>query len=883
MGLPPREGSRRPQYRMKWNRETIRRWAAIALGLAILAPAALAAAHSRDARPGQDAITAGSCFGREATISGTSHRDTLRGTPGRDVIVGRGGADRILGRGGSDRICGGAGADELRGGGGHDRCDGGAGRNRLAGCEVVPGRGGAGAANRPPSVGDLSLVTSEDAIATIDLLSAASDPDADRLAVAGLGAPVAGGAVRLLYGRPAAFDPAGAFDRLGPGERARADFGYTVADEHGTSAGATVLVTVDGVEDPPQAAGDVADLVEDDPATAIDVLANDTDVDGGPLRVESASQPGHGTVVAAPGGGSLSYEPDPDHCDEAVTDDFTYTLVGGSTASVAVLVHCVDDPPLAVDDSATLDEDSPATQIDVLANDANADGGALAIASATQPVYGTVTIAGDGSVLSYRPDPDYCDPEGDPDVFSYTLNGGSTADVAVLTECVNQIETEPALFPPFDSSVDDYIVRCGGQPLIVDVETKSGDTVSVDGGAHMSGAFQANVPLLANQAFEFVVDEGAEQHTHHVRCVPPDFPTWTYSQFEPSRHAFYLVSPTQQGGSPFAVIFDRHGTPVWWYREGPTLNDAKFLPGGRVVWWSKGATPSEDSHKVRELDGKLVRTFSTVTGPLVFHDFQETPNGNFLLISHQPRQHVDLTAYGGGADETVLDGVVEELSPTGQLIWSWSTVGHVSLDEPGRWWPTILAGNVPVRITHMNSVEPSGDGAMLFTLRSADAAYKVDKMTGQVLWKLGGTKTPQSLEILGDPHADMPLGGPHDVRQLADGTITVHDNRSALGQAPRAVRYEIDETARTATLLEQVTDPFVSISECCGSARRSADKSWLMSWGGRSLVTEFDPLGRRTFELGFGGFVASFRAVPAPGWLLDAAMLRSGMSSMFPR
>jgi len=97
---------------------------------------------------------------------------------------------------------------------------------------------------------------------------------------------------------------------------------------------------------------DVATVVEDDPATAIDVRTNDTDADGGLMAVESVTQPGDGTVVITNGGDDLTYEPDPDYCNDppgTTTNDFTYTLNGGPTATVAVTVTCEDDAPVAVE------------------------------------------------------------------------------------------------------------------------------------------------------------------------------------------------------------------------------------------------------------------------------------------------------------------------------------------------------------------------------------------------------------------------------------------------------------------------------------------------------------------------------------------------------
>ena len=73
------------------------------------------------------------CFGRRATIVGTSGPDRLIGTPQRDVIVARGGADRIGASGGDDRICAGSGADRVLAGSGSDLAQGGGNSDRLSG------------------------------------------------------------------------------------------------------------------------------------------------------------------------------------------------------------------------------------------------------------------------------------------------------------------------------------------------------------------------------------------------------------------------------------------------------------------------------------------------------------------------------------------------------------------------------------------------------------------------------------------------------------------------------------------------------------------------------------------------------------------------------
>ena len=81
------------------------------------------------------------CFGKKATIVGTSGHDILTGTNGPDVIVGLDGGDSLDGRGGNDRLCSGKGGiysadtaiESISGGRGRDLLSGGRGQDYLVG------------------------------------------------------------------------------------------------------------------------------------------------------------------------------------------------------------------------------------------------------------------------------------------------------------------------------------------------------------------------------------------------------------------------------------------------------------------------------------------------------------------------------------------------------------------------------------------------------------------------------------------------------------------------------------------------------------------------------------------------------------------------------
>ncbi|HWC69702.1 MAG TPA: Ig-like domain-containing protein [Actinomycetota bacterium] len=269
----------------------------------------------------------------------------------------------------------------------------------------------------------------EDSAATaIDVLANDPDPDGGTKLVQSVTQPANGTVVN--GGGNVTYQPNPNYCNTPPGTTLDT-FTYTL--NGGSSA--TVTVNVTCVDDNPTAVDDGATVSEDSAATAIDVLANDTDPDGGAaITIGSVSDPANGAAAITGGGTGLNYQPDANFCG---SDSFTYTVNGGSTATVSVTVTCVADPATAVNDAATVLEDSGATAIDVLANDTDPDDAAT-IQSATQPANGTVTITGASLSVSYQPDAGYCNsPPGTTlDTFTYTLNGGSSATVAVTVTCV---------------------------------------------------------------------------------------------------------------------------------------------------------------------------------------------------------------------------------------------------------------------------------------------------------------------------------------------------------------------------------------------------------------------------------------------------------------
>ena len=216
---------------------------------------------------------------------------------------------------------------------------------------------------------------------------------------------------------------------------------------------ANVTINITAVNDAPMAVDDNAMIAEDSEASG-NVLTNDSNIDSDTSSLTAAlgTGPANGTAVVN-ADGTFTYTPDADFNG---TDTFTYTVYDGAatdSGTVTVTITPVQDAPDAVNDRATVAEDSGANVIEVSANDADVDGDDVTITSVTQPANGTAVINGDGTV-SYTPNANYTGP----DTFTYTVSDGLDDDTAAVTVTVTAVNDAPV-------AVDDQLTTNEDTPL----------------------------------------------------------------------------------------------------------------------------------------------------------------------------------------------------------------------------------------------------------------------------------------------------------------------------------------------------------------------------------------------------------------------------------
>jgi VCBS repeat-containing protein len=244
----------------------------------------------------------------------------------------------------------------------------------------------------PVANGDSATATEDVALAAASVLGNDTDPDGEDLDVAAVkvgsttivdgGAgdtdglvngsitfgTLAGGTVTFnLEDGTFSYNQNGAFNSLTTGENGADSFQYQITDGDAPSGFATVNITINGVNDTPDAVADSA-TVNEDATTAnlrASLLSNDTDPDSGEtatLKITAVTQGAKGSVVLSDNGTPLdfsddvvTYSADGNVLDalavgQSTTDTFTYTVTDAQgatdTASVTVTINGVNDAPV---------------------------------------------------------------------------------------------------------------------------------------------------------------------------------------------------------------------------------------------------------------------------------------------------------------------------------------------------------------------------------------------------------------------------------------------------------------------------------------------------------------------------------------------------------
>jgi Bacterial Ig domain len=331
------------------------------------------------------------------------------------------------------------------------------------------------AVNDAPDAVNDSATTNEDAAVTVSVLGNDTDPENNALTI-----------TAVTQGTKGTVSINGTAILYTPNANANGtdSFTYTISDGNGGTDTAAVAITINSINDPPDAINDVAATAED-MGVMITVLANDVDLDGEVPTVTGVTQGSKGAVILN-ANGTVTYVP---AANTNGADAFTYTVRDGSgstdTATVMVSVAPVNDPPAAANDTATTREGAAVT-INVLANDSDVEGNALTVTGTSTPGHGSTSI--NSNIVTYTPATNF----NGTDTFTYTISDGQggTASATVTVTVKDALERTAIL------ATHGVWIQTGADVLSGDViVNQTGAAPFLDSGVELSVAGTVTTPV----------------------------------------------------------------------------------------------------------------------------------------------------------------------------------------------------------------------------------------------------------------------------------------------------------------------------------------------------------------------------------------------------
>ncbi len=255
----------------------------------------------------------------------------------------------------------------------------------------------------------------------------------------------------------------------------------------------------------------------------------------------------------------------------------------------------------------------------------------------------------------------------------------------------------------------------------------------------------------------------------------------------------------------------------------------------------------------------VVDSFQMKNGYLTdFHDFILLPNGHAMLMSyHNVTMDMSLIVPGGKPDATIVINIFQEQDAMKNVVFEWRDIDYIPITD------TDLKLTDPrINPGTMNAFELDHDGNLLFSFRNHSDIVKISRETGEIIWRLGGSKN--EFTFIGEHPENAPyyFSRQHDIHRLPNGNISLFDNGEF--HTPwysRAAEYRLNEITKTAELISEYRYPTGNImTQAAGNAHRIPSGGWFVGYG---ILSPASPVKRNIVESHADGSTAFELSLPA--------------------
>lgn len=342
--------------------------------------------------------------------------------------------------------------------------------------------------------------------------------------------------------------------------------------------------------------------------------------------------------------------------------------------------------------------------------------------------------------------------------------------------------------------------------------------------------------------------------SNKVFCQNPDTTLMDYfpdivilESNDPAPGYYFFGSKNTPNDSPinFVAIVDNYGTPIFFRLLEEKKSSVRLLEDGRIVFWN-------GSPRILTFWNEMLQFMDSITTrgyKSDGHDWDISEDGNIILMGKDNHLEDMSTIVPGGLTEVIVgDIVVQEFDKDKNLLYTWKSRDHFDvLDAYGDFYSMADYTSNILDYVHTNSVHFDSDTSFLLSSRHMNEITKVDRRTGDIIWRLGGKNN--EFTFIND---DLGFSHQHSVSRTPDGTILLFDNGNGrpAENYSSSVEYDLDEVNMTATLLKRfIRNPSIFVA-AAGNTQRIHNGNTLTGWN-KTLysATEFHPDGSTAIEI----------------------------------
>ena len=358
--------------------------------------------------------------------------------------------------------------------------------------------------------------------------------------------------------------------------------------------------------------------------------------------------------------------------------------------------------------------------------------------------------------------------------------------------------------------------------------------------------------------------KGAYSFVSVPRLHPPKLAGKYHGKASQLATGYFMAAnfPDLSAGKPLVgqsgpLMLDRSLQPVWFHPVpknvvAANLTTQRYNGKPALSWWEgtltkTGQITSGADYVVDDTYKRVAKLTGTAPWTVALHEMVISGTNAWVVVT----RNVDGASHGGPKGSTLVDTAVAEYDlKTGQQIYLWDPLAHVPLRDSyqgplsdGLWDPY-----------HVNSINLTGNGTFLVSMRNTSAAYMIDQATSNTEWTLGGK------------HSTFTFGKnaafqfQHDVQLHSGDVVSMFDDHCCLQKpngnfvvpkrsSTRGLVLKLDLTKHTASLVQQYYRGKNFYAAFLGDTDLLSGGRAVVGWGSQPFFSEYGRTGKQLLDV----------------------------------